>query len=448
MKRRLKNTDMLTGSLYKSILLFTVPIALSSILQQLFNAADTAIVGYFDTADSLAAVGTNGEIIALIVSLSSGLSVGVNVLVAKQIGEKRNVDINSVVITVFVMATIIGGAGLFIGNFCAEFLLYLIKTPENIMDASVLYLKIYFMGYPFLMIFDFGSAILRAQGNSRCPFIVLTLSGVLNVFLNAVFVVIFNMGVVGVAIATMLSNILSACLVFFRIKKDCHGLFKSRFDFKLIVPILKIGVPSAVQGAVFCFANIFVQASVNSFGSVAIAGSTIAMNFEYFAYYVITAFGQSATTFVCQNYAANQYERCKKILWICVTFSFLISLLIIVPLVVFHSFFVGIFSSDNGVMQQAFLRIVCILLFEPLCCFYEIPAGVLRGMGYSLYPAAATITGTCLLRIIWIFTVFKNFHELKILYSVFPISWVVTVLIMFAAFVFIKPLKPYLTFRK
>ena len=433
-----RNIDMLTGSLYKNIFFFTVPIALSSMLQQLFNAADTAIVGVFDTAASLAAVGTNGEIIALIVSLSSGLSVGVNVLVARQIGLNKKENMSSLIQTALTLAVIIGFMGLFIGQWVSTPLLLLIKTPADILEASVLYLRIYFLSYPFLLIYDFGSAVLRAYGNSRFPFIALTLSGIANVLLNIVFVVGLKLGVGGVAAATAVSTGFSAVLILMRLKKDIVGLhlspYKKGINTGCIIDIFKIGIPSAIQGAVFCFANIFVQASVNSFGSNAIAGSTIAMNFEYFAYYVITAFGQAATTFTSQNYAAGKYDRCRKILRVCLFLSVIGSLIIIEPLVIFRDFFSGIFSTDSEVIQQVSIRIMCILFFEPLCCFYEIPAGALRGAGHSLYPALATIIGTCCLRIIWICTVFRACHVLDVLYIVFPISWVVTIILISAKY--------------
>ncbi len=427
-----KNINMLTGSLYKSIFLFTVPIALCSMLQQLFNAADTAIVGLFDTSSSLAAVGTNGEIIALIVALSSGLSVGVNVLIAQQIGRHEEHTLVPIIRTTMSLAVIIGVIGLIFGQCISAPLLGLIKTPSDILDTSVLYLRIYFICYPFLLLYDFGAAILRACGNSRYPFIALTLSGVANVFLNIIFVVFFKLGVSGVATATVISTMFSAFLMIHRLKKET-----SAFPFALhnrdihsgsVVAILKVGIPSAIQGAVFCFANIFVQASVNGFGSSAIAGSSIAMNFEYFTYYVITAFGQSATTFTSQNHAAGQIRRCRKILWICMIFSVISSLLLIEPLVIFRGFFAGIFSKDQTVVQHACLRILCILFFEPLCNLYEIPAGVLRGTGHSFYPAVTTIIGTCCFRILWICTVFRAYHQLNILYYAFPISWVLTIL--------------------
>lgn len=207
--------------------------------------------------------------------------------------------------------------------------------------------------------------------------------------------------------------------------------------------VLKVGIPSAIQGAVFCFANIFVQASVNGFGSSAIAGSTIAMNFEYFTYYVITAFGQTATTFTSQNHSAGQNHRCRKILRIWMIFSVLSSLVLIEPFVIFRNFFTGIFSADQIVIQNACLRILCILFFEPLCNLYEIPAGVLRGTEHSLYPAVATISGTCCFRIAWICTVFRHYHQLNILYYAFPISWVLTILLIAIGFIAKKPDKMF-----
>ena len=307
--------------------------------------------------------------------------------------------------------------------------------------SSVLYLRIYFVSYPFLLLYDFGSAILRACSNSRYPFLALTLSGIVNVFLNIIFVVFFKLGVSGVAAATVLSTMLSALLLICRLKKDTSSfpfaLHKCDLYSGSVSAILKVGIPSAIQGAVFCFANIFVQASVNSFGSSAIAGSTIAMN------YVITAFGQTATTFTSQNYSAGQLRRCRKILRICLVFSIVSSLILIEPLVIFRNFFAGFFSADQTVIQNACLRILCILFFEPLCNLYEIPAGVLRGTGHSLYPAVATIIGNCCFRIVWICTVFRHYHQLNILYYAFPISWVLTIILITIGFIAKKPGKTF-----
>lgn len=291
MNGKTSEMDMLHGPLSGKLLLFTLPIALSSMVQQLFNAADTAVVGYFGSEGALAAVGTNTEIIALIVTLSSGLSIGANILIANRIGQNEIDELPAAVQTAMLLAALIGMAGLLLGQAAAAPLLELIQTPNSIFEEAALYLRFYMLGYLFLLLYDFGAAVSRARGDSRAPFLAL---------------------------------MLSALLVLRRLKKD--ELFrltfrKPQFSTKIAGNILKTGVPSAVQGAVFCFANIFVQASVNRFGETAIAGSTIAMNFEYFIYYIITAFSQTATTFTSQNYAAGQYDRCRRILWLCLGLS-------------------------------------------------------------------------------------------------------------------------------
>lgn len=430
------DVDMLHGPLTRSLLLFTLPIALSSILQQLFNAADTAVVGFFGSSDALAAVGTNTEIVALVVTLSSGLSIGANILAARLIGQDRREKIPAAARTALVLAGCIGVLGLVLGQAAAQPLLRMIQAPETILASAVLYLRIYMLGYPFLLLYDFGAAILRAQGNSRYPFVVLAVSGLANVGLNLVFVLGFRMGVAGVAAATDVSNLLSALAVLHRLKTetpqpDAPKWYFSRED---AGAMLKTGVPSAVQGAVFCFANIFVQASVNHFGETAIAGSTIAMNFEYFTYYIITAFGQTATTFTGQNHAAGQTARCREILWRCLLLSTVCSAVPIFTIVRFRYFFSGLFTPEQAVMESAAVRILCILLFEPICNLYEIPAGVLRGSGHALYPAVCTMVGTCAFRILWIGTVFRQVPALPVLYHAFPLSWVVTILLVNSGF--------------
>ena len=426
-----KNIDMLHGPLAGKILLFTIPIALSSMVQQLFNAADIAVVGLFDDANALAAVGTNTEIVALIVSVSTGLAVGVNLLAANGIGRKETDRVSESVHTILLLALFFGIGGCLLGQLICRPLLSLIQTPAAILNEASLYLRIYLMGYPFLLLYDFASAILRARGDSRYPFIALTLSGILNVGLNLLFVAVFGMGVAGVAIATILATVLSAVLVILRLSREMKLSIQQRHFLPAAAnEILQTGIPAAIQGAVFCFANVFIQASVNTFGETAIAGNTIAMNFEYFTYYIITAFGQAATTFTGQNYGAEQMTRCKRILWVSLGLSALCSSIPIFTIVFFRGFFSGLFTSDAAVIETASMRIQCILLFEPLCNLYEIPAGCLRGRGHSLYPALATIIGTCALRVVWIFTVFRSMPALPVLYRAFPLSWVVTILLV------------------
>ena len=433
MNGKTSEMDMLHGPLSGKLLLFTLPIALSSMVQQLFNAADTAVVGYFGSEGALAAVGTNTEIIALIVTLSSGLSIGANILIANRIGRNETAELPAAVQTAMLLAALIGMAGLLLGQAAAAPLLELIQTPNSIFEEVALYLRFYMLGYLFLLLYDFGAAVLRARGDSRAPFLALMLSGAANVGLNLFFVVALHMGVAGVAIATDISAALSALLVLRRFKKD--ELFrltfrKPQFSTKIAGNILKTGVPSAVQGAVFCFANIFVQASVNRFGETAIAGITIAMIFEYFTYYIITAFSQTATTFTSQNYAAGQRDRCRRILWLCLGLSTVCSTIPIVTIVLFRDFFSSIFTPEAPVIESAAVRILCILLFEPICNLYEIPAVVLRGSGHALYPTVSTILGTCAFRIVWICTVFRTHPTLPMLYHAFPLSWAATILLV------------------
>ena len=441
MKLQRTDMDMLHGPLTRKLLLFALPIALSSMVQQLFNAADTAVVGRFGNAGALAAVGTNTEIIALIVTVSLGLSIGANILLAHRIGRNETKEIPSAVQTAMVLSALIGVLGLLFGQVIAAPLLRLIRTPDGIFDAAALYLRLYMLGYPFLLLYDFGASILRARGDSRYPFLALLISGFANVGLNLFFVVALHMDVAGVAIATDLSTMLSSLLVLRRLKKDtlfCFTLRGLRFSPRIAWDVLKTGVPSAVQGAVFCFANIFVQASVNRFGETAIAGSTIAMNFEYFTYYIITAFGQTATTFTSQNHAAGQLDRCRRILWLCLGLSIVCSSIPIFTIVLFRDVFSGLFTPEAAVIQSAGVRILCILLFEPLCNLYEIPAGVLRGSGHALYPAVSTMIGTCAFRIVWICTVFRADPTLPMLYHAFPLSWAATILFVGIGFLVIQ----------
>ena len=425
-----KSMDMLHGPLTGKIFLFAMPIALSSVLQQLFNAADTSVVGRFADANALAAVGTNGEIVALLVSLSAGLAVGANVLIARAIGEERPEKIHSVIHTAILLAAILGVLGMGVGLAGSEALLRGINTPESVLQPAVQYLRLYFLGYPFLLLYDFGAAVLRAKGDSRRPFLALVATGVVNVGLNLFFVIVCGLGVAGVAIATDLATAASALLVLWWLGHE-PGAFRLEWRrLKLhkadLWSILAIGTPAAVQGAVFCLANIFLQAAINTHGAIAAAGSTIGMNFEYFGYYVITAFGQAATTFTSQNHAAGSESRCKKILGLCTVQSFVCSAAVCVPLVVWRPLASAVFSPEAAVIEAACLRILMILTYEPFCTFYEIPASYLRGCGYSAVPAALMVAGICVFRVLWVLTVYPKFGTLESLYIVWPTSWVLT----------------------
>ncbi len=326
------------------------------------------------------------------------------------------------------LALIFGFLFCILGVALAESVLRLIHTPEDAFSQAVFYLRVYSLGCPALLIYDFAAGILRAYGDSRRPLLAMIFSGIINLILNLFFVIICKWGVAGVALATDISTVLSACL---SVKWVMDGMRdskseKRKFHLETASEIIKIGLPAAVQGAVFCFANIFVQSAVNGFGTTVVAGATAAMNFEYLTYYAITAFGQTATTFTGQNFSAGNRERCRKTALYCVLMSALLCALMTVPLCVFRYQAAGLFSKDNGVIEAAAVRIITILLCEPLCACYESLSGALRGMGHSLLPAIETIVGTCVFRILWIQTVFPLFGTQRSLYIAFPISWVLT----------------------
>jgi putative MATE family efflux protein len=421
------NLNLLEGPVMKNLIRFAVPIAATSILQQLFNAADTAVVGRFSSTSALAAVGTNAEIVALLVSLSSGFAVGLNVLLAWKIGQGKRDEINRILHGGLGLSLLLGVAMMLLVLLWSEPLLRLIQTPEEAFRQAVLYLRLYAAGLPFLLVYDFACAAERARGNSRRPMVALLLSGVLNVGLNLLFVLGCGIDVAGVALATDLSTACSAFLTLRWLAADPDAVFRFSIrrvclDRQSLPTVLRIGTPAALQGAVFCFANIFVQAAVNSFGAAATAGAAAAMNFEYITYYM--------TTFTSQNQAAGNQERCLRILKQSLLLALLSSAALSTPLTVWAWQASSFFSHDPAVLRAACERIRLILVFTPVCSFYEIPAGFLRGYGQSLLPALETIVGTCLFRILWIFTGFQAAPSLPMLYVIFPVSWVVTILLL------------------
>jgi putative MATE family efflux protein len=438
MKIEKSENKILEGNLTKNLIRFAMPIAATSILQQLFNSADTAVVGRFSDTSALAAVGTNAEIVALLVSISSGLAVGLNVLTAWKIGQQKKDEIHDVIHTGIGLSLIIGCLLLVVVNMLSEPVLLMIHTPESAFRQAVLYLRLYAAGLPFLLLYDFACGAERARGNSQRPMIALVISGVMNVGLNLFFVIVCGMDVAGVALATDLSTAFSAFLTLHWLASDPDENFRFsvrdiRLNRQYISPIIKIGTPAALQGAVFCFANIFVQSAVNEFGAAATAGAAAAMNFEYITYYMITAFTQTATTFTSQNHAAGYDSQCLKILMQCMLLALLFSAAISTPVTLFCRQAVRFFSQDPEVIETGCERIRIILLLTPICSFYEIPAGFLRGCGKSLLPALETIIGTCLVRILWIFTGFRHFHTLQMLYVIFPISWVITIVLLWVS---------------
>lgn len=310
---KVKDKGILTGSLWKGILCFAVPIALSNMLQQLFNTADVAIVGKFAGKEAMAAVGSNGAIINLLINLFIGISVGANVVIARYIGEGNDDKIKKATHTAIVISVVSGIVVMIMGVLLSRPMLELMNSPEDVIDLATVYLKIYFLGMPFMMLYNFAAAILRSRGDTKRPLIALAISGVVNCILNLVFVIIFDMSVAGVAIATVISNIISSNILVYFLTKE-KGALKLNFkDLKIDKQVLKeftvIGIPAGLQNAVFSLSNIFVQSSLNSLGSDFVAGSSAALNFEFYVYHLMSGFSQAVVTFTGQNYGAGNFKR-------------------------------------------------------------------------------------------------------------------------------------------
>ena len=422
---------MIEGPLLKKILFFALPLAASSIIQQLFNSADIAVVGRFSSSQALAAVGSNGPVINILVLLFTGLSVGANVLIAQYIGQGEKKKVSEAVHTVILLSVASGVFLLILGQAIAPPLLRLMNTPDDVIDLATLYLRIYFLGMPFIMLYNFGSAVLRSIGDTKRPLYCLLASGVVNVALNLLFVIVFNMSVSGVATATVIADAISAFLVMYFLfteKNEDIRLSIGKFKFKkeYLIRVFKIGAPAGIQGMVFSLSNICIQTSVNSFGSNAVAGSATALNFEYISYFIISAFNQTAVTFTSQNYGAGKFDRCKKVLRLNLLCGCLICAAVSLTFVIGSSFFVKIYTTDENVIHYALIRMTHVMLIEFVTGFYEITGAALRGIGHSLLPAVLTIFGSVVFRIVWIYTIFTVFKSFESLMIVYPVSWVIT----------------------
>ena len=397
-RRRSHQINMLEGPLGKKILLFTLPLAGCSILQQLFNSTDVAVVGRFSSSQALAAVGSNGPLINMLVLLFTGLSVGANVLIARYIGQNDRKKVSEAVHTVITLSLICGFLLLILGQVIAAPLLRLMNTPDDVIDLAATYLRIYFMGMPFVMLYNFGSAILRSVGDTSRPLYCLVISGIVNVLLNLFFVIVCDMSVAGVGIATVIADGISAGLVMmFLIRNEDESIRvnpkKLSFKKEHLIMILKIGAPAGIQGMVFSISNVFIQ---------------------------------TAVTFTSQNYGALQFDRCKKVFRLCMLFSCIFTGCVSVIFMLGSGFFITFFTTDPTVIKYAIIRMAIVMLLELMTGSYEISGGALRGIGHSLLPAILTIFGSVVFRIIWLFTVFKAFHTYDMLLMVYPVSWLIT----------------------
>ncbi len=435
---RRNEVDMTHGPLAKKILMFALPLAVSSMLQQLFNAADIAVVGQFTNPQAMAAVGSNSSVIGLLVSLFTGLSVGANVVVANLLGANRREDIPDAVHTIITVALVSGVVLLTAGILIARPILTLMGAPADVISLAVLYLRIYFTGMPAIMLYNFGSAILRSKGDSRRPFIALTLAGVVNVILNLIFVVVFHLHVIGVALATVLSNCLSGGMVIFFLMKDQDefhlDLKKLRIRGEFLQRIIKIGLPAGLQGMVFSLSNVVIQSAVNSFGADCIAGMTAAQNFDFISYCLLNAFAQTVVTFTSQNYGARDASRCKKVWRIGMAMGLGIDLILLFAMVSGRHVLIRLFTSDPEVIRFAMYRFEYALRVHFLCGTYEITAGALRGMNRSMVPAVISVLGTCLVRLLYVFFVFPMYNTPAALILVYPITWIITCIAMNGAY--------------
>lgn len=434
-----KEMDMLNGGLAGKLILFSMPLAFSSILQQLFNSADVAVVGRFAGDNALAAVGSCVALVGIFVNLIVGLSVGPNAVLAGLIGQKRRNEINSMVHTIVTFGVLLGIVLMCTGFICARAVLEASGTPESVIGQALLYIRIYFLSIPFMVVYNFGAAVLKSYGDTRRPMYYLIISGIVNIVLNLVLVIGFHIGVSGIAIATLISNILSAALVIVHLyRRDDDFTFRferMKIERSQLVRVLKIGIPAGIQGAIFSVSNVFIQSGINSFGKNAIAGSSLALNFEYFTYDIANAFAQAAVTFTSQNFAAGNIKRCKKIFWMCMLFGFGFTEILSVIFIIWDDFFVSIYTTSAAVAAFGIIRMQHVCSLEGLTATYEVESAALRGMGKSLEPAVFTILGTVVFRLIWLFTIFKIVPTYDMLMNVYVASWVFTGVALFIVYV-------------
>ncbi|MBS6852778.1 MAG: MATE family efflux transporter [Clostridiales bacterium] len=422
--------DMCDGPLLSKILLFSVPLMMSGILQLLFNAADIIVVGRFAGSSALAAVGSTSSLINLLINVFVGLSVGVNVLVAKYYGGQREKDMSETVHTAVLTSLLSGLFLVILGGIAARPLLHLMGTPDDVLDQAVLYMRIYFLGMPVLMVSNFGAAILRAIGDTRRPLYFLFMAGVVNVALNLFFVIGLGMGVDGVGWATVISEHVSALLVL-KSLMEAPGALKLnlkelRIHPKKLKRIVKIGLPAGMQGAIFSISNVLIQSSVNSFGSIAMAGNTASANIEGFVYTAMNAVYQTNLSFTSQNLGGRKYSRINRIMYICLAVVTVVGITLGITAVLAGDLLLGIYSSDAQVLRYGMLRLEIICGTYFLCGIMDCMVGSLRGLGYSVIPMFVSLTGACGFRVLWVFTVFAAYRSLDVLYLSYPVSWAIT----------------------
>ncbi len=424
--------DMCSGSIWKKMLMFAVPLMLSSVLQLLFNAADVIVVGRFAGDNSLAAVGSTGSLINLLTNLFIGVSIGANVLVSRYYGAKQEKELHDTIHTAMLVSVISGVLLTIIGVIGAPVILRWMKTPTEVLPLAMVYLRVYFLGMTAMMVYNFGSSILRAAGDTKRPLYFLSIAGVINVVLNLYFVIVLNWGVFGVGLATVISQVISALLVLRCMILDEGpmrlNLSELRIESDKFVRMLKIGLPAGFQGILFSLANVFIQSAVNGFDEIVVAGNSAASNIEGFAYVAMNAFYQATISFVGQNVGASKYERINKIVITAEICVLITGLVLGNAIVLFGRPLLGLYTESASVIEAGMVRLYYIGTIYALCGMMDVMVGAMRGLGYSMMPMIVSLIGACALRLIWLATVFQleNFHKIEMVYITYPISWLLT----------------------
>lgn len=433
------HVDMTTGSLADKILLFSLPLIASGILQQSFNVVDVAVIGNYADRNSIAAVGSNGPVISIIVNLFIGISVGANAVIARFIGQGRADDVRDSVSTVAWTSLVSGFMLLAIGTMLARPLLEMMSAPPEVIDLATRYLRIYFCGMPFLMIYNFGGAILRSIGDTPKLFYSLAIANIVNLCLDFLFVSRFGLGVAGVAWATVIANAVNAGIIIFCLNRepDPYTLTLNPAHWRMsgsdLMEMLRIGIPAGLQGMIFSLSNIFIQSSINKFGAAAIAGSATALTYEAYCYFIIAGLNGAAIAFTSQNYGARKPQRCRRVWAVCMAYSVGFTALCNILLVIFSAQAFRVFTSDPEVAHFAAIRFHTVMLFQWLASSYEISGSYMRGLGYSVLPMVLTIFGTCVIRLLWVYIFPAIDYSYGTLLAIYPISWMLTGIMVVAA---------------
>lgn len=438
----MKRKDMTSGSLWDKILFLAIPIAFSGILQQLFNAADVAVVGQFVGKEAMAAVGANSSVVNIMITLFTGISLGANVVISRYTGRKDTDSATKAAHTAILVAIISGFLIMIVGELLAKGILELMSVPSDVLDMAVLYLRVYLIGMPVILLYNFEAAIFQSQGDTKTPLYCLVTGGLINVVLNLFFVIVVGMTVDGVATATVISNVISSVLLFILLLKGKTPLkihFKElKIHTQYLSEMLKIGVPAGIQGMVFSISNVIIQSSINSLGTDVVAGSSAASNLEILGYYVVNSFSQACTTIIGQNFGANKPERCHKTLLIALLESWIIGGGVSILIILFGRPLLKIFNSDPSVIEFGYQRLFWILNFEVINGTIDIISGAMRGYGESLTPALIALVCICGVRITYVYTYFQAHREFKVLMWAYPISWFITVAVIIVAYMIMR----------